>query len=460
MSFRKPPMIGGDLCRSLRPITLASMMLMNSPVFAAIEGVETLSDAAHMTQSTVAAPLSSNQSISLSQALAKVLESNQQLQQYPMYLRQYDLKRLIAARKPAWTVNASLENVLGSGDYSGVDNAEITVLLQTLFERGDKAAKRTQVVDAKLAAEQQSYDVLKLELLADTRRNYYQLLRLQSIKRWAEDNLQQQRSAMKTVQRLVDAGAINQADKQKMSLQVQNSEAQLSRVEGELQAQSLRLQSMWLAPGDSVVSPGGWLAQGNLAATSVPSSERVINALLEAPSYLLANAQSRVAQAAWHLSQSQKLSDISFGLGVRRFQGSRDQALLFEFSMPLQQAERAALDSELSQSNLRIKQAEQSLLQWQLQQRLLLLRKSLLNNQEQINRASNRLLPQSQRYQLAAKRAYETGQYSLLQWLDAQTQVTEIKRHIIELKSDFWMKWIELERLSGRSFAKETGLKQ
>ncbi|MBB6522119.1 TolC family protein [Pseudoteredinibacter isoporae] len=434
---------------SLLPLSLLGLAIASGPGLAASDAVAPNG----LTQASEQTALPSR-SIRLAEALAKALELNPRLQQFPMYLRQYDLKRLIAARPPAWQLSGSVENVLGTGPFSGVDSAEITVQVQRLFERGDKAAKRASLVDAELAAEQQAYEVLKLEVLANTRRNFYQLQRLQAIQQWAKESLTEQRKALKTVQRLANAGAINQADKDKMRLQVQSSKALLENVQGELLAQSLRLQSMWLGEHASAADQAmQWHADGDDILFQVPEAQKLVEALNAAPDYLLANAQSRVAEAAWHLSQSQKQVDVNLGLGLRRFQASRDQALLLEFSMPLQQGERAQADINVSHGNWQIKQAEQARQRWQLQQRLLLLRQSLLNNREQISRIENDLLPQASRYQAAAKRAYEVGQYSLLQWLDAQIQVVDIKRQLIELRNDFRMKWIELERLSGRNLA-------
>lgn len=435
---------------SLLPLSLLGLAIASGPALS--EANPALAQVG-LVQASGEAALES-QSIKLAQALAKALETNPRLQQFPMYIRRYDLKRLIAARPPAWQLSGSLENVLGSGQYSGVDDAEITVQVQRLFERGDKASKRASLVDAELAEQQQAYEVLKLEVLANTRRNFYQLQRLQAIQQWARESLREQRKALKTVQRLANAGAINQADKDKMRLQVQSSEALLQNVQGELFAQSLRLQAMWLGEKSSTADQAMlWRAVGDEDLFQVPEEQKLVDALNLAPDYLLANAQSRVAEAAWYLSQSQKQVDVNLGVGLRRFQGSRDHALLLEFSMPLQQGERAQADINLSHGNWQIKQAEQTRLRWQLQQRLLLLRQSLINNRAQISRIEKDLLPQAEQYQAAAKSAYEVGQYSLLQWLDAQIQVVDIKRQLIELRNDFRMKWIELERLSGRNLA-------
>ncbi|GAA6151971.1 TolC family protein [Pseudoteredinibacter isoporae] len=449
MLFTKKAALGLVQCAPQLSASLLSLAIVVTPALADTS-MTARPERAAVSDTTTIQP----KAISLAEALAKVLELNPRLQQFPMYLRQYDLKRLIAARAPAWQLNGSIENVLGTGEFSGADSAEITVQIQRLFERGDKASRRARLVDAELAAEQHAYEVLKLEVLANTRRNFSQLQRLQSLQQWARESVKQQREAMATVRRLANAGVINQADRDKMRLQVQSSEALLENVRGELLAQSLRLQAMWLGNDANVADQATlWRATGDVDHLQVPNEQALVDALDSAPEYLLANAQSRVAEAAWHLSQSQKQLDVTLGLGLRRFQASRDQALLLEFSMPLQQGERAQAEINVSHSNWQIRQAEQARLRWQLQQRLLLLRQSLINNRDQISRIEKDLLPQAQRYQAAARRAYEVGQYSLLQWLDAQIQVVDIKRQLIELRNDFQMKSIELERLSGRHLA-------
>lgn len=396
------------------------------------------------------------QKIGLTQALAKALEQNPRLTQYPMYLRQYDLKKLIASRKPAWELSVAAENVLGSGEFSGIDGAEISVMVQRLFESAGKAEKRALLVDSELQLEQQSYQSLKLEVLADTRRNYFQLQKLQLLEAWAKDNLKQQLAALKTVQRLARAGAINQADKHKMRLQVEASQSLKKNIQAELAVQSMRLQGLWSGLDTSTAELANdrqWRVETLADLPKAPSKADILSGLDSAPDYLVANAKSRVAQSAWQLSNSLQQLDFNVGVGLRHFQSSRDQALLLEFSIPLQQAQRAKADIKLSHSDWQIKQAEQAQLRWQLQQRLLLLRQSLLNDQTQMSRIKKQLLPEAQNYQGAAKLAYEAGQYTLLQWLDAQVEVADIKRQLIEIQGDYWNKWIELERLIGRSTA-------
>ena len=64
------------------------------------------------------------QTLTLEQAFARTLESHPELRQLPVRRAIIAAEAEIAAQRPQLVVGASLENALGSGDYSAFDGAE------------------------------------------------------------------------------------------------------------------------------------------------------------------------------------------------------------------------------------------------------------------------------------------------------------------------------------------------
>ncbi|MCV6615666.1 MAG: TolC family protein [Cellvibrionaceae bacterium] len=390
--------------------------------------------------------------ISLAQALDKTLKGNPELAAYPLYTRQWDSRRQLAKQAPGMRLSGAVENIFGSDQHQGLEGVEVSLVLSQVFERGAKANKRLALVDAEAKRQAQQFERAKLDKLAQTSRIYYALLRGQALQNWLTGKLKQEQQALNRVKQLAEAGAVTAADLARIKLQLDETQVRRIKLAEAQKLHSLRLAQMWSKKLSS--KEVEYTASGDMSKLpAVPSAKRIKKALAAAPDYLVAASEARMAEAAVHLAQSKAVADVDLGLGVRHLEQSGDQTLLLEFSMPLMQKRRAAPELANATAKLKIKQQEASLQRLQLGQRLQLLGSSLKTNQEQIEQLQGKLLPQAQRLESESEKAYSNGQHSLLQWLEAQSQVATLKRQLIELRSDYLLKFLELERLSGQRFA-------
>lgn len=81
------------------------------------------------------------QSIDLNYALQQTLQKNAELKAYPYYLRVSEAELLQAKQRPLPILGLIVENVLGSGDFSDADQAEITLTLGQTIELGGETRK-------------------------------------------------------------------------------------------------------------------------------------------------------------------------------------------------------------------------------------------------------------------------------------------------------------------------------
>jgi len=116
--------------------------------------------------------------LTLADALQRTLQHSPKLQSYPYQLRQDAALQQLALLKPDPELELSAENLLGSGELSGVKGAEVSLLFSQLLERGGKAELRYQQANQQAALTQARFAADKLDVLAQSTGRFIELLSL------------------------------------------------------------------------------------------------------------------------------------------------------------------------------------------------------------------------------------------------------------------------------------------
>ncbi|MCL1122936.1 TolC family protein [Shewanella surugensis] len=394
---------------------------------------------------------SAQNTVSLPWALEQTLLNNIQLQTFPYDLRIEEAQVLQAGITPNPELSLSIDNVFGTGETTGVDTTETTLVLSQLIELGDKRQRR---IDFSLSTKQQQisdYELQRLSILSETTRRFYQLLRLQALKDWNQRRIRFEAQALKDIKARAKAGNVLQADVSKMTLELAHSRIALQNLTGQLITTKQRLASMWAkdVTFDSV--------EGALTLPSTyPTAASVLNAIETAPEYLKLLSVERVMQAKRRLEEAQGQYDINLGVGVRRFEDYDDTALVFSFSMPLN------LTNPNQGNILAAKIAEdkvfqqQKLFRQQLRLTLLEIHQAMMNNANQAIRLKQELLPLAKQLLTDTQTAYQTGHATVLQLVDAQKELFSIEREIIEADTAVYLQRLELEHITGQAIPATT----
>lgn len=419
---------GRRVCRS--EITLLSACLLCLSVFC---------------MHTVAQDGAVGRTIDLDRALRQTLQDNADLKAWPYQLRISDGDVVQASMRPLPTAGLTVENVLGNGLYSGSDAAEITLTLGQLIEFGGKRDSRVSYATATMNRKQAEYGMARLDVLAETSRRYYEVLRVQALQRWIDRRIASEGEALAIVRNRAKAGATGQADVARMQLRLSRSRALAAQLDGRAELARLQLAAMWSTTPDFVYIQGDMLA---LPAIPPPSSLRA--AVDAAPAMQLEQTQLRLAEAQVRLAQAQGKVDLEVGVGLRHIELSNDQALVFDLSVPipLRNPNRGRIDAARASRDLSSEQAE--LRRTGLYLSLLAQQQALLNQHRQAQLIGDQLLPEARQLLADTEQAYLTGRYSVLQWVDAQTELFALERDLIEIHALVYLQLLELERITGR----------
>jgi cobalt-zinc-cadmium efflux system outer membrane protein len=397
----------------------------------------------------VALPCSGQQALNLKRALALTLVNNMELQAYPLAIRGSEAMQSQADLRPNPVLGVEVENVFGTGNYQNFDTAEISLSLSQLIELGDKRDNRMRFAKAETQKLKAEFEILRLDVLAETGRRYYDALALQEQQEWIRLRVISENEALKIIQLRAQAGAVGKADVSKMALRLARSKALEQQLSSELNQANLRLAAMWMS------QPKYTRLVGSLATLpAVPDSQLVSNTLANFPGVLNHQALQRLADSRLKLAQSKGVVDMSIGLGIKQHQLTKDQSLSINFSMPLAitntnsgqiQAAQVALDKSEKQSRW---------YQQQLKLTLIEIQQHLISLQERAKVLKQELLPLSNELLVETQRGYLKGRYSVLQWVDAQSELFSIKQSIIKTHQLIHLQFLELERITGQPMSK------
>lgn len=392
------------------------------------------------------------QTITLKQALQWTLQDNGKIKTYPLAIRGAEAMNLQAGITPSPRLIIEVENALGTNQFEGFDSAQISLLISQVVELGDKRDNRVRYANAKTQKLKSEYEKVRLSLLVETSRRFYRVLVLQAKSQLLKSRLQQENKALKIVEKLAKAGAVGQADVSKMALTVGRTYALQIRLKNQLRLGQMQMTAMWMKQAQ-----GNELAQGNLSdLPELPQVDKVQASIANWPSIKQQQALQQLAVGKLQLAKSNGTADMTLGVGIRQHQESSEQSLNFTFSMPL------AIDNP-NQGNIQAAIAEVDLSAQQteiIKQQLMLsldeTYQQLSGYYRQVDMLKNKLLPQAKSLLAETEKGYQQGRYSVLQWVDAQSELFSIEESIVDLYQNIYLSLLELERITGQSITRHS----
>jgi cobalt-zinc-cadmium efflux system outer membrane protein len=387
--------------------------------------------------------------LSLEQAFERTIQSHPELTalRYTQEGLAAELDR--AALPPPLAVGASVENALGTGSASGFHGAELTVSLGSLLERGEKREARIAVANRRLEA----IDLLRagkqLDLLAEVARRYLDVAAAQAAQHVLREELVRREAVIAEATRRFAAGGAPE------SVTLAAQAAQL-RTRGELERaeRAQRLAARRLAVSWGEAAPDFEAVEGDLSMLpTMPVYEDLTQRLARTPELMRFAHEARLREARLQLAKSARTPDLTWEVGVRRLQADSDWGLVGSISMPLGSASRAVPE-------IRAAEAELAAIEFERDAQARTLEATLAEAWGKLDEAiataralDERLVPQLLRAEAAAERAYRAGALSYLEWAQLQTETTAARRERLEASLAAHRALIELQRLTGETFA-------
>lgn len=384
-------------------------------------------------------------SLSLAEALQKTLTFNPTLSQYPYALREIEAQRLQAGLRPNPNLNLELENVLGSGENRGLQNADVTLSFSQLIELGDKRQMRVALQDQALQQQAARYEWDRLQVLADTTARFYQALNRQQLREWSRQRISQIEESLIIIRTRAAAGAVSDADVSRMAYRLAEVQLEQQRFDSEFQQARYQLSQQWLQ------SPQFDSLQGDIRQLPAKVSNLAVEqAVNTAPELMLLQQQYAVEQANLRLAQANGKADITLDAGLRYSRAGSDGALVFGLAMPINLANPNQGNIDAARARLDGVTHAQAQLRQGLRNQVTALAYQEQRSRERISQLEQQLLPQARKLLSSTRAGYQHGQISVLQLLDAQEVLFNAERQLLEAHMAVFDALLNMQRLTGQ----------
>ncbi len=351
-----------------------------------------------------------------------------------------------ASLRPPLVLGATLENFMGTGERRFLDNAEATVTLASVFERGGKLDARKTLAQTRIDALGVDREAKRLDLLAEVARRYLAVASAQRQREIAQLDIGQRTRTIAAARHRFSAGASPQSV-------VFAAEAALARAELE-QARAIQreasskqhLAALWGEREPRFTTVAG----DPYALPRVATFVELADWLKRTPEIAQFNGEQRIREARLQLARTQATPDWNWEVGARRFHEGNDVALIASASMPLGSRSRAQPEIRAAEAELAMLEIERESKQVSLYSTLAEAHGRYLSAQLEVRRLGRDVIPKLGQAEQAAERAYRAGAISYLEWAQLQSERTSARRQQLEAALEAQRALIEIQRLTGQ----------
>ncbi|MCK5565919.1 MAG: TolC family protein [Planctomycetes bacterium] len=383
--------------------------------------------------------------LTLGQVLALTLMNNPELKVFSLETRAAQARVLQAGLWPNPELEVEVENVGGSGEVSGFDASETTIVISQLIEMGNKSQKRKKIASFEKELAGIDHQDKKLEVFSGAATAFIAVLEAQEKLQLSNELLKLSEKSFDTVERRVSAGKDSPLEKTRASVALSNIRIQHSKTQRTLKYARKELASFW---GQS--KPLFEQATGNLnRVEQLPPLEDLIDQLKLNPQYSRWETEIKKSQAALDLEKSRATGDVTIGAGFRRSNETDDNTVVFGFSIPLMVSDRNQGAKREAVYNLAKSRQQQRAAWLKLLNEFNRTYHDFANSFSLATSLKNDVLPGAMKMFDAAARAYQEGKVDYLNVLDAQRTLFNVKNEYVESLAAYHTARTDIERFIG-----------
>lgn len=424
---------------------VAALLIGSVPLFSWADSTEpaTLDQTQHVNVSSA---------LTLEDAIARTLKKNPQLYQYRFRQQSLTARRETSSLSPAMHLGLEVENIAGSGEFNGVDNAETTLALSSVIELGGKARSRVALIDARTDRLKFERQAATLDVLGELTALFIRCLSTQENIRLSKEAVALSSKMLKTVTWRADKGAAPEAEVMRAKAALSRSSLRLQALRNSFERQKVSLSSFWGKTTPQFTEVSGYLS-------AFGPSDDFASLLLRAknsPAIAIFASEARLKDAEVKLAQAQSRVDIGWQIGVRRFEETDDTALTAGISIPLFSGKRnsGAVTSAIAGRNaVDFQQADAML---KLHSRLFTAFSQREENTAAVEQFNSYILPALEKALALTQQAYENGRYRYQDWIAAQEELLTAKQQRIEAATAAQLSQALIEQLIAEPLKTDT----
>ncbi len=396
-------------------------------------------------------PLRAADSLTLAQTLVLTTERHPALAAHASHERAATALIEQAAVRPQPTLEASLENLLGTGHLQGLRSLEATVQASQTFERGGKRDKRVTLATREHATTVSELAARRTDLLAITAAAYVHAVAAQQRLALAAEPVRLARETLALIDSRVRAGAASSLDLARARTALISAETDSTRAAAVLASARTALAATW---GGTPADLPAAVPTGTLRTTDTLPAEAPLRARLAGhPRLALHTALIAARRASLDLAQAQSTADVTASAGVRFLRDGTDAGFVAGFSLPIPDRHRNQGNIRAARETLAGTEHSLRAVESELRANFTAAWQDLAAAHALAQQLRREALPAAAVSHDAVRRAYATGSIPFTDILDAERSLVALRREILAADTDYATALVRLEALTDPTFA-------
>jgi cobalt-zinc-cadmium efflux system outer membrane protein len=385
------------------------------------------------------------QTLDLRTAVVRSLEQNPEIASIESRVKSADsyAKQASIGEKPQ--VSLTVEDALGSGDFSGLDNSQSTLSISWILERSLlKRQVENKLSESDLVGIEQ--EIKRYDVSAETAHAFLRALAFQERLRIAMKAAESAKRTLADIQKRAQSGKAPTADLLRAEVSLERRQLEIDDIIHELDVAKRVLAAQW---GATSVDFSTLI--GSLKVTDTAIDFSVLEqGIVESPRVKLFLTKERVKESEIALAKEQAKNRLRFNTGVRRLDSSDDYAMVVGVSMPFGGAKRNQNQINALTEEQVSYQADARAEQIKLSAELYGLFESFKHNSHMSEALETEIIPRLEKALVETRKAYELGRYSYREWSSVQQDVLAAKLELTDTRLAAHSNAVELERLTGQ----------
>lgn len=380
--------------------------------------------------------------LSLNQIIDSALKSSSRIKQSEASLQAAKAGRSQAGALPNPELGLQIENIAGSGPYSGLRSAEMTAGVSQLIEISGKRGARIDATNSDIAAAELEQEITRADLTRDIRRAYASIVAAQEEVKLAEQQQKLASDVLSAVNQRVGAAAEPVIQQNKARIAKSSADIALTKAKS---VEASAKQNLAVLIGEESTA----FRLNDEAFYQLEASKPIdMTQLAKGADFQRDSAALSKTQAALSLEQATSLPDPTLSAGVRQFRDSDEKAFLVGISMPLPVFDLNRGNIERAhQETVKADVGRQLALQ-ENQTRLVEAQQNMDAAYREANEYKTAVLPEAEKAFTQAQRGYNAGKSSYLDVLDAQRTLADTRLAYVAALKDYHFNKADIERLS------------
>jgi cobalt-zinc-cadmium efflux system outer membrane protein len=383
--------------------------------------------------------------LTLTRAAELVLQQNPALRAAPFEREAAATLLTDAKRSQPWSVSLEVEDVLGTGPFTGMDGSQTTLQLSKILRPESVRSGQAAVAMATGDRLETELEARRLDLLAGLAQRYIDVAYQQAVLRLAAESVDVWQSAHRLVLERERAGAVPAVDRMRTEIRVANAELGLEGTGHRLESARMQLASTWGGAPDEFGDVSASLCE----LPDLPPYAALVAQIENNPHLLRFATEQRLREAEARLARSRQRPEWTLSAGVRHVEAIGEQAVVFSASIPLGTRARAASAIRRAENLGAASSLDREAESVRLRATLFDLYHELRHTAHEVEMFDETILPRARAIRTDIESGYRVGRFSHTALVNAQTELLNAASARLEACANHHRLLVDIERLIG-----------